>query len=85
MSGAERSQWTEADFCDLSLQDNAVHALHLVEGEYGAGQLHLDIDYILEWLRDDSGQISFRIAPASLVFRDVTNLKVTLDYETPTA
>jgi hypothetical protein len=85
MSEAERSQWTEADFDDLSWHDNAVHALRLVEGEYGAGQLHLDIDYILEWLRDDSDEIAFRIAPASLEFRDVTNLKVTLDYETPTA
>ncbi len=85
MPGAETSQWTEADFDDLSWHDNVVHALRLVEGEYGAGLLILDIDYILEWLRDDSGEILFRIAPASLEFQDVTHLKITLDYDTPSA
>lgn len=85
MSGCQTSEWTEADFDNLSWHDNAVHSIRVVEGEYGAGQLLLDIDYILEWLRDDSGGISFRIAPATLQFRDVTNLKITLDYETPTA
>ena len=85
MSEADRSQWTEEDFDELTWHDNAVHALRVVEGEYGAGKLHLDIDYILEWLRDESGQVLFRMAPATLEFRDVTNLKIALDYETPTA
>jgi len=85
MSKTKPLQWTEADFDDLSWHDNVVHAIRVVEGEYGAGQLILDIDYILEWLRDDSGGIAFRIAPATLEFREVTNLKITLDYETPTA
>lgn len=85
MSETERSQWTEADFDQLSWHDNAVHALRVVEGDYGAGELHLDFDYIVEWLRDDSGQVLFRIAPATLEFWDVINLKIALDYETPTA
>lgn len=85
MSESERSQWTEVDFDDMSWHDNAVRAIRIVEGEYGAGQLQLDIDYILEWVRGDAGQILFKIAPATLEFREVTNLKIALDYETPTA
>ena len=56
MSEAERTQWSEADFDGMSWHDNAVHAIRVVEGEHGAGKLVLDIDYILEWLRDDSGE-----------------------------
>ena len=85
MSDTKRSQWTEADFDQLCWHDNAVHALRIVEGDYGAGELLLDIDYIVEWQRVDSGRVVFRIAPATLAFRDVTNLKIALDYETPTA
>jgi hypothetical protein len=85
MSGSELSQWTEADFDDLDWHDNVVHAIRVVEGEYGAGQLILDIDYILEWLKDDSGTFAFKVAPATLEFNDVTNLKIALDYDTPGA
>ena len=85
MSETELTQWSEQDFDDLSWHDNAVHAIRVIEGEYGAGKLILDIDFILEWLRDDSGEIRFKIAPAALEFHDVTHLKIALDYETPTA
>jgi len=85
MPATDKSEWTDADFDDLSWHDNAVHAIRVVEGQYGAGRLLLDIDYILEWLPDGSGGVSFRIAPATLEFRDVTRLKIELDYETPTA
>ena len=85
MADAERTQWTEADFDELSWHDNAVHSIRVVEGEYGSGKLVLDIDFILEWLCGESGETTFRIAPATLEFREVTHLKIALDYETPTA
>jgi len=85
MSRTELPPWTEADFDDLRWHDNAVHAIRFVEGEYGAGKLILDIDYILEWLKDDSGKIAFKIAPATLEFNEVTCLKIVLDYEAPGA
>jgi len=49
-----------------------------VEGLHGAGELVLDVDYILEWLPVNGYQ--FRIAPAELRFHKVTELRMSLDY-----
>jgi len=43
--------WSESQFAEMSWHDNHVHALRVVEGAHGAGDLVLDIDYILEWLQ----------------------------------
>ena len=77
-------RWTEAQFEDMSWHDNHVHALRIVEGAYGAGELVLDLDYILEWLCD-AEEYRFRILPATLTFLDVTRLRVCLDYASPSA
>jgi hypothetical protein len=77
--------WTEKEFDHMSWHDNHVHGLQIIEGEYGAGRLILDIDYILEWINNAEGKFQFRILPALLEFRGVTNLRVALDYATPTA
>ena len=77
--------WTEKDFDEMGWHDNHVHGLQINEGEYGAGQLVLEIDYILEWINADEGKYKFRILPAVLMFKGVTNLRLTLDYATPTA
>ncbi len=77
--------WTEEDYETLHWHDVHVHALRIVEGEHGAGEFGLDLDYILEWLCADDGSCRFRVAPAMLVFREVTSLRVSLDYASPTA
>lgn len=79
------SVWTHRQFDEMSWHDNHVHALRIVQGTYGAGQLILDIDYILEWVNGDDGKMRFRVLPATLTFMDVTNLCLALDYATPTA
>jgi len=79
------ARWTHEHFDTLSWHDNAVHALRVVEGEYGAGLLIVDIDYILEWRPDESGGFSFLVAPPTRTFHSVSDLKVRLDYATPTA
>jgi hypothetical protein len=76
--------WTDAQFDDLSWHDNHVHALRIVEGAYGAGELVLDLDYILEWICG-AEEDRFRILPATLTFLDVTRLRICLDYATPSA
>jgi hypothetical protein len=68
----------------MSWHDNHVHALRIVEGDYGTGELILDIDYILEWVQEPNGMV-FRILPATLRFTEVTNLCISLDYSTPSA
>ena len=80
MTDVSKLEWTEADYPLMSWHDNHIHGLNLAEGVHGTGDLELDIDYIVEWLKSDSGGICFRIAPANLTFREVSNLKVSLDY-----
>src|SRR5215471_18977561 len=70
---------TDAQFDEMSWHDNHVHSLRIVEGQHGAGELILDIDYIAEWLRVPQG-FRFRIEPSWLTFREVTDLRVALDY-----
>jgi len=77
--------WTEEEFDEMSWHDNHVHGLQIIEGDYGAGKLILDIDYILEWINSAEGKFQFRILPAFLEFKGVTNLRIALDYATPTA
>ena len=76
--------WTDQQFEEMSWHDNHVHALRIVEGVHGSGELVLDLDYILEWICNSDGN-RFRITPATLTFLDVTNLRISLDYATPMA
>jgi hypothetical protein len=69
----------------MSWHDNHVHALRIIQGEHGAGELQLDLDYILEWLRAADGEFHFRIVPVHMRFMNVTDLKIQLDYATATA
>lgn len=68
----------------MSWHDNHVHALRLVEGEHGSGELVLDLDYILEWLKTPDG-FQFRIVPATLRFIGVSELRLSLSYVTTSA
>ena len=56
--------------------------LRILEGEQGTGEFWLDLDYILEWLppQTEDGNFRIRIAPAVLVFHEVTSLRVAIDY-----
>ena len=67
----------------MSWHDNCVHALRIVEGIHGSGELILDLDYILEWIEAEES-FRFRILPVTLKFREVTDLRISLDYATPT-
>ena len=78
-------RWTDAQFEAMTWHDNHVHGFRIVEGEHGAGQLILDLDHILEWLPGPNSGFRFRIARAELRFLEVTSLRMTIDYATPTA
>jgi hypothetical protein len=71
---------TQESFESTSWHDNYVHALRLVEGADGAGELHLFLDHILEWMDGDETSFLFKVAPARLRFFGVSNLRVQLDY-----
>jgi len=76
--------WTDQQFDQMSWHDNHVHGLRLVEGAHGLGELVLELDYILEWICAAEAS-KFRIIPVTLRFLEVSDLRVSLDYATPTA
>jgi hypothetical protein len=78
-------QWTNADYNNLGWHDNRVHSIAIHASERHYGSLELDIDYILEWLRTDGPEFNYKVAPATLIFVEVIDLKVSLDYETLSA
>ena len=85
MPNDPETSWTDRDFDRLSWHDNHVHGLSISEGQYGSGELTLDLDFILEWSKSESGTVQFIIAPASLTFHEVTDLKLALDYPSVSA
>jgi hypothetical protein len=76
--------WTHEQFEHMSWHDNHVHALGVVEGEYGLGDLVLDLDYILEWIKDGDC-VKFKILPVTLRFFQVSDLRISLDWAARTA
>lgn len=69
---------------DDGFHDNLIHGLHLRPAEPDAGdwrhELWLDIDHIAEWVCGTDGGARFRVAPANLVFHDVTALRIAADF-----
>lgn len=63
--------------------DNAVYGVRLDLGDRARGDWHadlvLDIDHIVEWLCAAGGRGQFRVAPATLTFHDVTDLRIAID------
>jgi hypothetical protein len=73
----EKWVWTEEDFERMGWHDALVHALSFQPDTW---EFLLDLDYILEWVDPAPGESGYRFwsAPATLVFSDVSNLKVEL-------
>ena len=67
----------------LSWHDNALYGVRLDVGDCARGDWHadlvLDIDHIVEWLCGEGRQVRFRVAPATLTFHDVTDLRIAID------
>jgi hypothetical protein len=80
-------QWTESDFDTMSWHDNHVHGIRVEQDnpEHGTGILTLDLDYILEWIRTENGTFRFRVIPARLTFREVSGLRIEVDWAAASA
>lgn len=77
------------DASDLpSWHDNLIYGLHLQAADPDQGiwrsDLLLDIDHIVEWVCGAGNRPQFRVAPATLAFHDVTNLRISLDFSNAT-
>jgi len=60
----------------ISWHDCTIHSIALIDEKF-KNDLVLDIDYIEEWINED-GAYRFRVAPAHLVFHEVTSLSMHL-------
>jgi hypothetical protein len=75
---------SDADFARLSWHDDTVYGLRFAVGDIDRGdwrsELVLDLDHIVEWLCGSDRGVRFRVAPATLVFHDTTDLRIALDW-----
>ena len=73
-----------SEFERLSWHDDTLYGLRFDVGDSFQGDwradLVLDIDHIVEWVRGEAGNFRFRVAPATLVFHGVTDLKIAIDW-----
>lgn len=69
---------------EASFHDNLVYGLHLVPPEpdrdLWRSDLLLDIDHIVEWVCGADGGCRFLVAPATLAFHDVHDLRIDVDF-----
>ena len=76
--------YTESEFDQLSWHDCTIWGLELRAGDPDEGDwtndLVLHIDFIVEWLCGVDGGGQFRVAPATLVFHGVTDLRINIDW-----
>lgn len=76
--------YTEAEFDQLSWHDSHVYGVHISVGDMEKGDwrsdLIFDIDYIVEWVCEADGCCQFLVAPVTLTFRHVIDLRMAIDW-----
>ncbi len=72
------------DFDKIQWHDNAIHGFRILEGEL-CGDLFFDIDHIVEWLPPVNNSFFFKIAPSNLVFHEVSDLVISINYAAASA
>ena len=78
------TETTHSDFCSTSWHDNFIYGISISIGDIHAGDwrsdLVFDIDHIVEWVAGTGDRPRFRVAPATLLFHHVTDLKLAIDW-----
>jgi hypothetical protein len=78
---------TAAEFDEHAWHDCHIWGFDLRAGSADEGDwtsdLVLDIDYIVEWLCAPKGRAQFRVAPATLTFHGVTDLRIDITWTPP--
>ena len=74
----DRLDWTDADFDQMGWHDAFVHAIGVLPEHF---ELVIDLDYILRWEQPaaSSAYYTFWVAPATLVFRQVSDVHLRID------
>jgi hypothetical protein len=75
---------SEDEFDTWRWHDNLIYGLSVdigdTESQDWRSDLIFDIDFIVEWLRQASGEFRFRVAPAALAFQTVSDLSIDVDH-----
>ena len=71
----EKQIWTHLDFDKMGWHDCIVYAFRF------DNKLIFDIDYLLEWVMPTGDEVNYKfwISPATLIFEDVENVKISID------
>lgn len=69
--------WTDLEFEEMGWHDSRIYSLSLPTEQF---LFKLDIDYIFKWVEDGSGGFNFWVSPCDLVFENVFNFKVEIDF-----
>lgn len=80
----EKSIWTQDDFNDMGWHDANIYGMIIEKGEEPwQSYLIFDIDYIFEWIHPIPPQeyFSFWVAPCTLMFKEVYELRIDLDQQ----
>ncbi|MGD9679390.1 MAG: hypothetical protein AB7V16_13700 [Vulcanibacillus sp.] len=72
----DKSYYTQKDFDVISFHDCAIHSMYFNDEEK---KFFLDIDFITEWIINPGEAISFKVAPATLVFNNVLDMRIDID------
>ena len=74
----EKWVWSDEDFDLMGWHDVTIHAVGVALEQW---ELFLDIDYILQWIDPIPPEEYFKfwVAPASLVYENVSDLKIDID------
>ena len=78
----EKDIWTEKDFAAMGWHDATIWGLAFLPE---SRDFVLDIDYIVKWVspEEEGGYFRFWVAPATLVFHDVCNLCLDIEFYEP--
>ncbi|KQU08368.1 hypothetical protein [Rhizobium sp. Leaf453] len=74
-----REIWTEADFVDMGWHDAVLYSMSFPQANY---TIRLDIDYIFKWHWEREAVRRWDVAPCTLEFNNVSDLRVSLDWQT---
>jgi hypothetical protein len=74
----DRETWTEADFADMGWHDAVLHSMSFPQANC---KIRFDIDYIFKWHWEDEAVRGWDVAPCTLEFNDVSDLRGSLDWQ----
>lgn len=76
--------WTDADLDTLSWHDCHIHGIELRTGDPAmadwTSDLALDLDFIVGGSCGPRGEVVVMVAPATLAFHDVTDLRIAIEW-----